>query len=94
MSRHFAGLAVDDGNVVVFLQRHGDFAEAVDRDEFRLRIIRCNLGETGHRDALHRAAISHAVVERHDDEVTGRHLRQRAIVQVLVTLVFDGDGDE
>ena len=86
---HFARLAVDDDDVVVLLQRQGDFAEAVDGDEFRLRIVTGYIGKTGHVDMLDRTAIRYAVLQRDDRQVAGRHLRDFAVVEILVALVLD-----
>jgi hypothetical protein len=39
-------------------------------------------------------AIGGTVLERHDHEVAGRHLRKHAVIEVLVALVLDGDRRE
>ena len=68
IQRNLAGFAVDNRNVVVFLQRHGDFAEAVDGDEFRLRIIRTDFSDARECHTLHRSAVGNAVGERQDGD--------------------------
>jgi hypothetical protein len=45
-------------------------------------------------DMLDGAAIDHAVLHLEDHEIARWHLRQLAVVEVFVTLVFDGDRAE
>ena len=40
---HCTALAVDDDDIIVFLQRQGNFIEAVEGHEFRLRIVTGNI---------------------------------------------------
>ncbi len=46
---HLAGRRVDDRDVVVFLQRHGDLAGLVEGNEFGFGIFRRDFGEAGER---------------------------------------------
>ncbi|MNX74430.1 hypothetical protein D3C86_1058700 [compost metagenome] len=78
--------------MVVFLQRQSDLAIGVDRDEFWLRILRGNFGETGNVNLLQRRAVGHAVLQADRYQIAGGHLRQCAFVHVFITLVFDRDG--
>lgn len=94
MRLHFSPVGVDDDDLVIFLQRQGNLVQAVEGDEFRLRILRGDAGKPGQRHVLDRAAIDGAVLDLEDDEVTGRHLRDLAVIGVFVALVFDCDGAE
>ena len=66
----------------------------VEGDEFRLRILRRDLGDAGQVDRLDAVAIRHAGAERHDLQIAGRQLRDLAVVHLLVALVLDGDRSE
>ena len=63
MRHDLAGLRVDDGDVVVLLQRHHDEAVDIDVDEFRLRIGRLDGGDAGEVDDLARGAVDGAVLD-------------------------------
>ena len=80
--------------MVVLLQRHGDLARVVHVDEFGLGIVAGHLRQAGDVGADDRVAVHHPLRERHDRDVAGRHLGNPTVVQVLVTLVLDGHGDE
>ena len=88
----FAGRRVDDGEMVVLLQRDDDLAGLVEVDIFGLRIFRRDVGKAGQLDLRQGGAVGHAVGQLDDGEEAGRHLRQGAVVEVLVALVLDGDG--
>lgn len=91
---HLGRIGVDDDDLIVFLQRQGNLVQAVEGDEFRLRILRGDAGKAGQRHVLDSAAIDGAVLDLEDDEVAGRHLRDLAVIDVFVALVFDCDGAE
>ncbi|MNE00638.1 hypothetical protein D3C80_930530 [compost metagenome] len=92
MRLHRAGLAVENDDMVVFLQRERDLAIGVDRNEFRLRIFRGDFGETGEFDLLQRRAVGNAVLQADRYQIASRHLRQRTFIHLFVALVFDCDG--
>jgi hypothetical protein len=91
---NLACLAVDDSEIVVFLHCDDDFAGFVEIDEFRLRIFRRDIGNTGHVDHLEAVAIERTIGGIDDGETTSRQLRKTAITGILVTLVLDGDGNQ
>ena len=93
MRHDLAGLRIDDGEVVVLLQRHHDEPVLVDVDEFRLRIGRLDGGDAGHVDDLAGRAIDGAVLDPDQGQIAGGKLRQGTLVELLVTLVLDGDDD-
>ncbi|MNL28137.1 hypothetical protein D3C87_1497680 [compost metagenome] len=94
MRLYRTGLAVDDDDVVVFLQCERDLAIGIDRDEFRLRIFRGDFGKAGHVDLLQRRAVSNAVFQTDRHQITGGHLWQGAFVHLLIAFVLDRDGGE
>ena len=53
------------------------------------RLVR---GQTGHVDLLQTGAVHRTVLDRQLDNISRRHLRDLAVVQIFVTLVFDRDG--
>ncbi len=92
MASHGAAGGVDDGDVIVFLQGHRDFAGLVEGDEFGLGVLGRDFGDARHVDRLHGRTIRRTVGQREDHDVAGRKLRDHAVVQVLVAFVLDGDG--
>ena len=88
-------VAVDDGDVVVLLQRDDDLAVGVDVDEFGLRVFRRDAGEAGQVDAARwrrspGAPSASGTIAR----LPAGQLRDGAVVHLLVALVLDGDGEE
>ena len=92
--RQHRAVARDDDHVVVLLQAHHDFAERVDVDEFRLRILGRDLGQAGEIDLHQALAIGEPVRNAQQGKETRRHLAEATVACILVPLVLDRDGDE
>src|SRR5690606_34295281 len=91
MRGHFRARQVDDGDVVVFLQRDDRLVRVVDVHEFGFGIVGGKAGQVGVAQAR---AVGNAVLHAKDGKSSGRQLGNFAVVHVLVALVLDGDGDE
>ena len=89
-----SAICADDDDMVVFLQGDHDFACVVDRDEFGFRVIARDGGKACHVDLLQGGAIDGPVGDGQFHHETGRHLRDRAIVHILIAFVFNGDREK
>src|SRR5690606_35512754 len=94
MIDHFAAFAVNDDDVVVFLQRHGEFVGAIEVGVFRLGIFTGNLGKAGQFGHPQAVAVGGAFGNVEERHVAARKLRDHAVVEVFIALVFHRDGDQ
>ena len=84
----------DHDDMVVFLQGDDDLSRGVDVDIFRLGVVGGDVRQTGQVDAGLPVAVQRAVGDGQRDHMARGHLRQGAVVQVLVALVLDRDGQK
>ena len=85
-------VGADDRDVVVFLKRDDDLAGFVERHVFGFGIVARDLGDAGQVDLGQPGAVGAPVLDRDGHHIARGHLRQVAVVHVLVALVLDRDG--